>query len=483
MLIIPIEQKLDSSNPPIITVLLIVINFFVFFAYQQPNDDTARAQYTEHYFQTGLYAYEQDIYLEYLILNDLDKYDAFQLAEEEQKPFWVMHDPAFSYYLRNEYFIKNYHDEDWRLAREEFDEIIDSLSARRFGLIPAELNVVDLITSVFLHAGIVHLIGNMIFLFIYGFSLEVALGRLWFLSIYLLSGIGGDLLTWAMSSNSYTPTIGASGAIFGLLGMYLGLYGFKKIKFFFTVGFYANQFMAPALILLPYWALIELHGQLTGQDYVAHYAHLGGLLTGVLIVAAGKDRFIKINRDYVEKVDDDAPFREKYEIFLRQLDDLNIDHAKQLIAELLRMKPSNLRLMKHKFDLYKLKPADPEFEKIALAVFSQTSILDTEASMIAAAVNEYDRISHAHNAFKVNTCTNLFNLFLRTNHLEEAEQQLQKLQDQSAAKSRIPGLLLRMITYFNSHNQKGKAERYVAQLFEQYPDSEAADHIRAIRND
>ncbi len=481
MLVIPIEQKLDSNNPPVITALLIIINFLVFFAYQQPNDNEVYSRSMEYYFESDLYEYENTVYQEYLFSGDLEQHDAYEQLEDQEKALWIIFDIGFAHYLEKEYFLNNPISPDWEDARIEFNAIVNELSAHKFGLIPADLNVFDFVASIFMHGNIGHLLGNMIFLFIFGFSLEVALGRLWFLSIYLIAGIGGDILTWITAPTSFIPTIGASGAVFGLLGMYLGLYGFKKIKFFFTVGFYANQFKAPALILLPYWALIELYAQFGEQDYIAHYAHLGGLLTGAIVVLIGKNTFIKVDRDYVEKVDTEAPFREKYETFLRQLDALNIPQAKQLLAELLLLKPGNLRLLKHQFDLLKLSPCSPEFEEIAATIFGRKNLLNKEAVMIARVVNEYDSLSQNHSAYEAGPCHNLFNLFLRAEHLEEAEFQLQKLREKPSAETKIPGMLLRLISYLNNHNQSMQANRYTKQLLEQYPDSEAADHIRAIR--
>jgi membrane associated rhomboid family serine protease len=482
MLIIPIEQKLDSNNPPVITVLLIIVNFFVFFGYQQSNDENIINAGVDYYIQSNLYEHEKDVYTEYLRKSDPDNYRVYKELKDEDRIFWPIHDVEFGRFLRSDYFPNNVTALEWMDARTVFDRTMNKLSASQFGLIPADINLVDLFTSMFLHGDIGHLLGNMLFLFIYGYSLEIALGRLWYLGIYLLSGIGGGLLTWTTSPDSLIPTIGASGAIFGLLGMYLGLYGLRKIRFFFTVGFYAHHFVAPALILLPYWALIELYDQLAGQDYVAHYAHLGGLFTGVLIVAAGKNRFIKINREYVDKVDNELPVKTKYEQFVRQLEALNIPQAKALLADLLKLKPDDMQLLAHQFNLLKLTPENPEFELVARTVFSQSKTLAAETPIIARMAVDYDRYSKNHSAFDVNTRINLFNVFLRADHQEEAENQLQILREEPEAQNKVPGMLLRLSNYLSSHNQKTQADRYISQILERYPESDAAYQARALKN-
>jgi hypothetical protein len=240
--------------------------------------------------------------------------------------------------------------------------------------------------------------------------------------------------------------------------------------------------MAPALVLLPYWALIELYDQLSGQDFIAHYAHLGGLFAGFAIVAAGKDRLIKINRDYVEKVDEETPFREKYETFVRQLESLNIQQAKNLLAELIVMRPDNIRLLKHQFDLLKLKPDSPEFEDAAIAIFKQTKTRAADAPIIAHMANEYGRISESRSAFDVATRIQLFNVFLRAEQQEDAENQLQMLRNEPEAQKKMPGMLLRLANYLNARDQKSQASRYMNQILESYPDSDAANQIRPLMN-
>jgi membrane associated rhomboid family serine protease len=144
------------------------------------------------------------------------------------------------------------------------------------------------LTSTFLHAGLEHLLGNMVFLFLFGFTLEAALGPLTYLACYLTGGIGASTLAaWAYAgAGGYG--LGASGAISALMGMYVVLYGLRRIRFFYMVLFYFNFARWPALVVLPAWILFELAQHLLGGREVAHMAHLGGLLAGALLMAGLK---------------------------------------------------------------------------------------------------------------------------------------------------------------------------------------------------
>ncbi|HEU68404.1 MAG TPA: rhomboid family intramembrane serine protease, partial [Candidatus Acetothermia bacterium] len=141
----------------------------------------------------------------------------------------------------------------------------------RFGLIPAELwSGMDLapkvpfpiwftiLTSMFLHGGWLHLLGNMLYLWIFGDNIEAALGRWRFLLFYLLAGAGGALLQAAVSPRSTVPIIGASGAIAGVLGAYLILFPWARVLTVVPLFFFLHFLEIPAFILLGFWFLMQL---------------------------------------------------------------------------------------------------------------------------------------------------------------------------------------------------------------------------------
>jgi membrane associated rhomboid family serine protease len=145
------------------------------------------------------------------------------------------------------------------------------------GGIPADLT---LVTSMFLHADIFHLFGNMIFLFVFGDDVEEAMGSLRFIVFYLSSGIVGALAFVASGPQSVIPLIGASGAVSGVIAAYLMLRPCAKIKvllFYFV-------FSLDAFWVIGSWALLQLvHLASQPDDDVAYWAHIGGLLAGALL--------------------------------------------------------------------------------------------------------------------------------------------------------------------------------------------------------
>lgn len=156
-----------------------------------------------------------------------------------------------------------------------------------FGLIPKDFlagrHLYTLITSMFIHAGFWHLIGNMYFLFITGDDVEEEFGWLLFLLTYFFCGITGSLAQVAFSMDSVIPTVGASGAIAGIMSAYMALFPHRRFKvrwfYFFT---YHVKFEFPAYIYIGFWILMQMILSAT-QSGVAWWAHIGGFFGGLIV--------------------------------------------------------------------------------------------------------------------------------------------------------------------------------------------------------
>ncbi len=151
-------------------------------------------------------------------------------------------------------------------------------------LVPAELT---LVTSMFLHGGWLHLIGNMLYLWIFGNNIEDAMGHLRFIVFYLACGLVAVLAQAFQDPGSTIPTIGASGAVSGVLGAYLLLYPRARVLVLVFLGFFVTTFRLQALYVLGFWFLIQaLNAASTGPagGGVAWWAHVGGFIAGALLI-------------------------------------------------------------------------------------------------------------------------------------------------------------------------------------------------------
>jgi membrane associated rhomboid family serine protease len=150
------------------------------------------------------------------------------------------------------------------------------------------------LTSMFLHGGWMHLLGNMWFLWIFGNNVEDSMGHVRFLIFYLLCGLVAAALQLAMSPDSAIPMVGASGAIGGVMGAYVILYPKVRVHMLLVLGFYVTRVVVPAVFMLGYWFALQLLGAAvalgrTGEGGVAFWAHVGGFAAGALLIFAFRD--------------------------------------------------------------------------------------------------------------------------------------------------------------------------------------------------
>ncbi len=147
-----------------------------------------------------------------------------------------------------------------------------------------------LLTSVFLHGGWFHLIGNMWFLWVFGNNIEDSMGHLRFVGFYLLCGLLAGLAQMIVETSSPVPLVGASGAISGVMGAYLVLYPKVRVHTIIFLGFFITRVTLPAYLMLLYWAFIQFLGSVPslagsgGSGGVAFMAHLGGFISGVALI-------------------------------------------------------------------------------------------------------------------------------------------------------------------------------------------------------
>ena len=161
----------------------------------------------------------------------------------------------------------------------------------RWSEVPATIvaghNWVTILTAMFMHAGWMHIIGNMIFLWAFGPEIEDAMGRLRYLVFYLLSGLAASLAQIAVMPHSNVPNLGASGAIAGVMGAFLVTYPRDEIRALLLFGWWTRITFIPAALLIGLWFVIQLFNQVgavatveTGG--VAYAAHIGGFIFGIV---------------------------------------------------------------------------------------------------------------------------------------------------------------------------------------------------------
>jgi len=178
-----------------------------------------------------------------------------------------------------------------------------------FSLVPFQVTTgitpddfLHILTSMFMHGGLIHLGGNMLYLWIFGDNIEEAMGHGRYLFFYLLGGLVASITHILSSPFSQIPTVGASGAIAAVLGAYLVLFPRARVLTLFYFGFFIRLTLVPAVMVLGFWFLLQLfQGVMTlgrvGMGGIAFWAHIGGFITGLLLA-----RLLARNPTYYDSI-------------------------------------------------------------------------------------------------------------------------------------------------------------------------------------
>jgi membrane associated rhomboid family serine protease len=170
-----------------------------------------------------------------------------------------------------------------------------------YGIVPDRLRASSVITSMFIHGGWLHILGNMWFLWIFGRGIEDILGHTKYLIFYFACGIAAGVIHIIVNANSPVPTVGASGAIAGVMGAYLIKFPRARVVTLVPIFFFLTTLDIPAAFLLLYWFAIQFFSGVGSVGYsqassgdVAWFAHIGGFLAGmglVVLMAPRRPRY------------------------------------------------------------------------------------------------------------------------------------------------------------------------------------------------
>ena len=489
MLIVPVENRPDWKHPPLATLLLIVINALVFFVYQGQDAqrlDQAYAWYAE----SGLLERERAPFLAYLDRSGNKLLEQTGGAADEpgtlEQAAWqrqaqfehAVHDAAFARALHRELAG----DPQWLAARSRFEVLANAVSSRAYAFEPRDPRPVTWITSMFLHADLSHLVGNMVFLFLFGFALEIAIGRAVFLLLYLCSGMGGSLLYWASAYGTDGGALGASGAISGLMGMYIALYGLRKITFFYHVVFLTGLVRAPALIVFPVWVGFELWGARYAADNVAYWAHAGGLLFGFVLLALWMRAGLAVNRAYVEKIDHDAPFRSALSRIGQLVAAMKLDAARQAAQARVEAHPHDARAWRSLYGVVKISPASREYHRVVQVLFNHAGGGPRNPGLQALTeevAHEYIRIGGAAPALTEPVSLTLAPRLGRVEHIAPLAFVVERLLVLGCRHESMPRLLQAASNLSTRAGHATQARHFREQLQGRFPDSVEARQLAA----
>jgi membrane associated rhomboid family serine protease len=362
MIIVPTEKQLDWRNAPVVLFALVLINLMVFFLYQS-GDNRKVFEAIIKYQTAGYLEQEWPFFEKYLeekketqLLKDYR--EQFKDEDVEDIVFDLLGRDDFFIYLKDkayQYFPSEIYDV-WIIERTEIDRLFNSLSFVENGLIANDLNISSFLTHQFLHGDIMHLMGNMFFLVVCGFAVEAAIGHWRFLLFYLLSGLAAGFAKVASDWNSSQPLVGASGAISGVMAMYLAVFRLKKIEFFYWIFFFVGYLRAPALLILPFYLGKEIYSYYHDtESNIAFMAHAGGFGMGAVLIGLTWvfNRSV-FNQNYIEQDQTLDPGREKLAEIYNYIDKHRFDRALHCVNELIQSQGVDFESAMLRYNLLKI---------------------------------------------------------------------------------------------------------------------------------
>ena len=477
----PLNDRPDWHHPPWMTLLLILVNLLVFFGPQSWDKATA-GKAAKYYLDSDLPRLELPRYAEYLRNKGnrenrvwADRIDAAVSARDFVHPYRLMqNDRAFLARLHAGRIIRP-DDPQYPLWREQhlrYEAVRGTPFTERWASNPADWQPVTAITSVFLHGGIAHLLGNMVFLFLFGYTVERTLGAKRYLAFYLLAGIGGACGDLIARWGSPVIGLGASGAISGLMAMYVMLYGRRRIKFFYMLLFYFDYVTAPAIILLPAWIAHEFLQQSIGKEGVAYMAHAGGLITGALLIAWHKHKHPK-----TEVPSNEAPPDPSVEELARAealLKTLHLDEARAAFARVAMVRRSDPHVLSRYFNLAQLKPAGEDFHRAAALIFALNGTDEATAALVHESFSSYLQKAKPSVRLTDEQVARLALRFGRDGHGADAARLARILVSRAPKHAELPRVLLAAVFALRNKGEKEGAEKLARELLERFPQSTEA---------
>lgn len=464
MIFLPTEKRFDWRHAPVMLLAIVVVNLLLFFIYQG-GDRAKIGEALESYRQSGYFELEWPIYREFLERRgepeQREELDSLYRDQAHQAvALTLLFDTEFFPHLNRQ--IRTELDEqamrEWTLRRTRMHETLQSTSFLAHGLIPSQLSVPDLLSHQFLHGGLMHLLGNLFFLAVCGFAVEAAIGHWRFLAFYLLAGAAGGLAHALLNPLSSQPLVGASGAISGVMAMYLAVFRFKRIEFFYWLFFLVGYIRAPALLILPFYIGKEVYAYATDVDSnVAFMAHTGGFIAGATLIGVAwllnRNLF---NTEYIERDQTVDPRRVRLAAIYEAIEKFRFKQAYALLTHMIREDGLDFELALLRYNLLKPKGGKARTQA-ALALVSLDSPMPQQLRTVADIWHDNPELAaHLDAASRIKLAMRL----TAPDTLAMAEGLFLHLQQQGCRMASLGVLARKLSVAFEARREPGKQARY-----------------------
>jgi len=484
MFIIPVGNRVDWKRPPVVTLLLILINCFVFFVFQagdERNDEKA----TRYYFSSELPKWELSRYSEFLekkgapaemqqfgdMLRKRDS-DALLVMEDDAKFMRELHAGRVITPQDSEYAA-------WTAQRSKYESMRSFTT--RYVYYVDDPSPVNAFTATFMHGGFDHLFGNMVVLFLIGFLVESVVGKALFLLAYIVSAYAA-VFTFSLTAHG-GGYLGASGAIAGLMGLYTVIFGLRKIDFFYSLGFYFDYVRAPAIALLPLWLGNELYQFFSEQGaHIAYMAHFGGLLSGAMMGVLYRWKRPALIESRHEEVESKEMDGKAFQRGMDHLGAMEFQKALDVFKTLQEKHPNDMNLVRLAYRAAKPNPSSEDYHRAALRLLALPETGAATSDQTHHFFQEYMDCAKPFPRLGHDLAARLAKRFAGSSHCDDAEKLAAFLHSSAPHHAELPAVLLALGRGYYREQRKDKFKTILQSLIEKFPQSKeagaAADMLR-----
>ena len=488
---IPLANKPTWQSPPWMTVLLIVVNMLVYWGWQAPEERTVQAN-AERYAASGLAEIEIPRYIAHL--------EQQAAGHPDRQPHLETVQALWSEHATDVVYQDMWHEQSFRqaLLAGQIITVNDpqhgAWQDRRSRLAPYEPEpftgrwalhfdrpVIDnpgtWLSATFLHGNTEHLLGNMVFLFLFGFTLEMALGSRLYLVLYLMCGAGASLVSLWAHAGSPGMGLGASGAISGLMAMYVVMYRLRRITFFYMLFFYFNHAKWPALVMLPVYMAHEALQQWIDSQGVDYMAHLGGLATGAVLMAvlmSVKKLDAPANLAPAEHgplTEDQTNARAAIERARRLTDEQDYAGASQAWARAARLHPGDVAVLEPWFEVARHFPESEAFHAAAKGLLNLPAPDTASRRRLHTYYQSYVKLARPGARLSARTLAHLISAFVKLQLWNDAQRLARALNKSAPGDPHWPETLLLMVNDLVHHQQFEAAMAWLPALLRHAPDA------------
>jgi membrane associated rhomboid family serine protease len=449
MSITPQAYRFNLKHLPYVTIALIVINLMVFFLYHW-DDRSTLSHVLEEYQASGLYQYEKDRYRDYLEKHRAVPKEFFsRFPGSGELSVWGL----FLQARGNAEFhswLKATHDNgervegfsDWQEKRLEINDRFEAIAFVEFGLMSREWNPLSLISHLFFHAGLLHLLSNLLFLGLLGLMTERVLGHQGFLGLYLISGMVLAYFALQVDSVSLIPGVGTSAALSGLLGLSAVIFGHRQITLLPASTRYAEVMSMPVYGLLPLWVSIEsVHYVIYFESQLNYIIQLVGLLLGAITALLVKKTqwYSRLN------LSDEATGSDDFDTGVMEakalIRDGEFKKALGLLRRLYRQSRYDRELLSLYYQSSREMPESRDFHRAAHAIFRLSDRDLKTVDLICETYRDYIRLAEPAPRLNEKILFRLADLFVDRKRCDEVDKIMQLMRKRRAAcllKSNLP---------------------------------------------